>query len=557
MDLHTLGEFGLIDLIDIPCPNPATVHVGIGDDCAVLPYDDRYYQLASCDLLVEGVHFIRDKIAPYQIGYKAVAVNLSDIAAMGGKPTHILLSAALPPNYTIEEWQELYRGIGDICNRYDVNLIGGDTTASPDKLAINVTVLGLVEQRRLHLRRNAKPGDAIFVTNVLGGSRAGLELILQDEITIPDDIRTELLRYHCQPEPCYNEIAVLNQIADTQLHALNDISDGLISESYEIADASDCALVLYADKIPVCPEAAYLAKQIGADSLQWALSGGEDYQLVGTLDGDFAETICETYHAQTGKTITLIGYVTEGSGVYLQDANQMHLIPKKGYDHFQNAQQEKEEKPADDPVVQLLLNRITELNRQIEAQSVYRHDFKNHLSCVQGLLELGDSEQALQYLYRLLEAAPQSQIKHYHNRAVLNILCNQKALLANARDIEFQFNSVTERDLLSFVSDYDLCTMIGNMLDNGIEHADGEELYLYLDLFLDEAGNTVLRMENSCHTPPTLHHGIFISCKKDASSHGKGMEQIRHIVEKYHGTFSWRFDPVEERFIMQCVFEKR
>ena len=175
MSMQTLGEFGLIDLIDLPFPNPESVLVGIGDDCAVLPYSDTHYQLVSCDLMVEDMHFVRKKIAPYQLGYKAVAVNLSDIAAMGGSPKHILVSAALPPDYTVAEWQELYRGIGDICSRYGVNVIGGDTTASADKLCINVTVLGLVEQQNLHLRRDAKAGDAVFVTGALGGSRAGLE----------------------------------------------------------------------------------------------------------------------------------------------------------------------------------------------------------------------------------------------------------------------------------------------------------------------------------------------------------------------------------------------
>ena len=555
MELHTLGEFGLIDLIDLPHPNPEAVLVGIGDDCAVLPYNDTMYQLASCDLLVEDIHFLRKKITPYQLGYKSVAVNLSDIAAMGGQPSHILLSVALPPDYTVAEWQELYRGIGDICKKYAVNLIGGDTTASPDKLTINVTVLGLVEKQNLHLRSAAKPGDAVFVTGTLGGSRAGLELLQDENIVFSDAERSSLLQSHCQPEPCCNEITVLNQVAGVHLHALNDVSDGLISECTEIADASGCALYLHTDNVPVNPYAAGLAKQIGTNALQWALTGGEDYQLAGTLDGAYAEEICKAYRIQTGKEITIVGYVTEGSGVYLENADGVCPAEKKGYNHFAHDDKQRHLHEAEDSMIQLLLSQNAELTQQLEAQRVYRHDLNNHLGCIQGLLECGEAEQAVQYLCHLLQSAPQIQTVRYHERTVLNILCSQKAMRANKSNIEFQFHSTEQEELLSCISDYDLCTLIGNLLDNGIEHAGEKDPYLYMDLFRDNAGNTVLRMENSCQTPPVLHNGIFLSHKADAASHGKGIEQIRRIVEQYHGSFAWHYDAEEERFITQCVFE--
>lgn len=562
MDLHALGEFGLIDLIRMPHAVPETVIVGIGDDCAVLPYNENLYQLASCDLLVEDIHFLRDQITAYQLGYKAVAVNLSDIAAMGGTPAHILLSVAVPPYYTVAEWQDLYRGIGEICNRYNVNLIGGDTTSSTDKLTVNVTVLGFVEKENLHLRSDAKPGDAVFVTGVLGGSRAGLELVLCQDIPAGETCKNELLRCHYQPEPCCHEIAALNKIAGSHLHALNDISDGLVSECYEIADVSHCAIQLYTDSIPVHCEAAHLAGLIHADAMQWALFGGEDYQLVGTMDGAYAEEICSAYTAQTGKQITIVGYVSDGDGVYLRNGkaqknhddlpDEAYRIAKKGYNHFASA---SESHTASNEVVDLLLSQVTQLSRQIEAQTVYRHDLKNHLSCILGFLESGAEQDAEVYLRQLLDAAPKRPFHQYTGRTAMNILCNQKALLAEERAIEFQVNLPIEQDLLAQISDYDLCTLIGNLLDNGMEHAGGAEPYLYLDLFLDNAGNTVLRMENSCITPPVLHDGFFASCKADSSSHGKGMGQIQCITEKYHGIFSWQFDAQEERFITLCVFE--
>jgi len=584
MNLQSLGEFGLIDLIDIPHSNPASVLLGIGDDCAVLPYSDTHYLLVSCDLLVEDVHFIRNRISPYQLGYKAVAVNLSDIAAMGGTPAHILVSAALPPDYTVTEWQELYRGIGAICSRYGVNVIGGDTTSSPDKLTINVTVLGFAAQQHLHLRRDANVGDAVFVTGPLGGSRAGLELVLHENLSLPKALHTELMRCHYQPEPCCDEIAALNEVAGEHLHALNDISDGLASECYEIAEASSCAVVLYQDRIPINAAASVLAEQIGADSLRWALNGGEDYQLLGTIDGAYAEQLCAQYAAITGKQITIIGRIAEGEGVYLLDTavqdeetrlpDDRYLITKAGFNHFasdvenvadstiENTIDNNVENTADE-VVQLLMRQITALHGQIEAQRVYRHDLHNHLACVLGLLESSDVQAAHSYLRRMLDKVPKQDVR-YHDRAVLNILLNQKATLAQEQHIEFQFHcaqntapeNVSEAHLLSQISDYDLCALCGNLLDNGIEHNGGTDPYLYLDLFSDYAGNTVLRMENSCQTPPVLQEGIFVSCKADVASHGNGMKQIQHIAEQYGGTVSWQYDAEGERFITQCMFEK-
>ena len=562
MDLNTIGEFGLIDLISLPHPKPELVIVGIGDDCAVLPYHAQQHQLISCDLMVEDVHFIRGKITPYQLGYKLVAVNLSDIAAMGGMPTHIVLSVALPPDYTVQEWQELYRGIGAICDKYGVNLIGGDTTSSKDKLALNVTVLGLVDVANLHLRSMAKEGDAVFVTGSLGGSRAGLELLYHPDDEFSMEMQEALMKCHYQPEPCCYEVSVLNQIAGSKLHALNDISDGLASECHEIATASGKAIVLYQDQIPMHKAAVALAEKKQLDGVHWALTGGEDYQLVGTMDGDYAEEICAAYKAQTGKEISIVGYVTEGNGVYLQDrkdangtmaiALSARVIEKSGYNHFQTLPK----KNLVDEAIQQLLAQSEKLQKQLEKQATYQHDFNNHMSCLLGLLESKKYQDAERYLQQMLHAMPVSLEQNYHNRAVLNVLCNQKALLAKDKNIEFQFQNAAQEDLLAMLSDYDLCTLVGNLLDNGLDHADGEDPYLYLDLFCDDAGNTILRMENSCSIPPVLQHGVFTSCKADAASHGKGMQQIANVVEENHGVFSWQFDKEHERFITQCMFRR-
>ena len=563
MELNTLGEFGLIDLIQIPAHQPEQLVLGIGDDCAVLPFDNQQYQLVSCDLLMEDVHFIRSRIDARQLGYKAVAVNLSDVAAMGGKPVHITLSMALPDDYTVEEWQSFYQGVEDICEKYQVNVIGGDTTSSKRGLAINVTVLGLVERENLHLRRDAKLGDVVFVTGSLGGSRAGLELILRDDIVIEEAERQHLLQCHCQPEPCCKEIQVLNRLAGEALHGLNDISDGLLSESSEIAEASNVALILQAEQIPVDVACAKVAAQAGKTGLQWALTGGEDYQLVGTMDAAKAEEICARYVQETGKQIYIVGKVEAGSGVYLEDKAGRQAAGAKGYNHFaaqteatdMTASAEDADFQAEDevaPVAVLLQERLQQLEQQEEQLRSYRHDLQNHLACLSGLLECGQAEQAQAYLQQMIAAVPQKTIKQYSVRSVVNILLNQKAQLAQQKGLDCELHCAD--DALDFLSDYEVCTLLGNLLDNGLEHSHiDDEAYLYLDIWTEENA-TVVRQENSCAQPPAVQNGVFSSCKADAAQHGKGMAQIRRLTERHQGQFSWEYDAEQRRFITQCTF---
>ncbi|MBR5319899.1 MAG: thiamine-phosphate kinase [Peptococcaceae bacterium] len=567
MNLDSLGEFGLIDLINIPAYAPEQMVLGRGDDCAVLPFDAAQYQVLSCDLLVEDVHFIRKRITPRQLGYKAVAVNLSDVAAMGGRPVHILLSLALPPDYTVEEWQAFYQGVDDICRKYQVNVIGGDTTSSRDKLAINVTVLGLVEKQYLHLRSAAVPGDVVFVTGALGGSRAGLELILRDLADEQDVMLRDLSQYHkesllqchCQPEPCCEEIAVLNQLAGPDLHALNDISDGLLSECSEIAEASGSSLVLRPEQVPVHESCAFLADRLGTDGLRWAMSGGEDYQLVGTMAAERAEEICAAYRSRTGKNISIVGFVEPGSGVYLLQEEERKLVKQRGYNHFEAAQEEQAGStavPREERITalqELVQHGLQDLAEREEQERVYRHDFSNHLACLAGLLQCGKTEQAKQYLHRMIEAAPRKQEHTYSQRIVLNLLLNQKAKLAEEKGMDVQITC--EDGLLDFVNDYDLCTLLGNLLDNGLEHAGfSQEAYLYLDIFGGQAGEVFLRMENSCEKQPVLLNGCLVTQKADRAQHGKGMVQIQRMTEQYGGQFSWTYDAAQKRFVTQCKF---
>lgn len=206
-----------------------------------------------------------------------------------------------------------------------------------------------------------------------------------------------------------------------------------------------------------------------------------------------------------------------------------------------------------DDVLQVLFAQLELLERKAEEYAVYRHDLSNHLICLKGLLRCKDYSGAEAYLDQLTDLLPKIQTSQYHTRTSLNVLCAQKAAVAQSKAIEMQVNLQADC-MLEQLSDYALCTLLGNLLDNGIEHADGEEPYIYLDLYEDDAGNTVLRMENSCMEPPVLQHGVFVSCKADKAMHGKGMEQIRQATEQTGGVFSWVYDQEHQRFITQCVF---
>ena len=558
MKLDMLGEFGLIDMIQIPCYTPESVILGRGDDCAVLPFDEQHHQVLSCDLLVEDVHFIRGAITPQELGYKAVAVNLSDVAAMGGKPLHILLSLALPPDYTVEEWQGFYQGVNEICHKYGVNVIGGDTTASPDKLMINVTVLGIVEHRYLHLRSHAKPGDVVFVTGTLGGSRAGLELFLQnkDVIRVTETQHEQLRRCHCRPEPCCEEIMMLNQIAGSELHALNDISDGLLSECREIAEASNVSLILKPECIPVNTDCKIVAKQLGADGLQWAMTGGEDYQLVGTMKAEHSEAICRRYEEQTGKKLTLIGFVEPGAGVYLLKDGARYSAEQSGFNHFVKEENERKDIPDCGNSIaaeELFRQRLAELELLEEQHRVYRHDWNNHLACLSGLLECGETAAAIDYLQQMIQNVPEAKQKTYSTRPVLNVLFGQKTEQAEARGIEVQITC--EDSLLDFMNDFDIATLLGNMLDNGIEHNGIQaDAWLYLDIFQGKNGEIFIRMENSCKNMPEVQHGVLTTQKGNPELHGKGILQMQRITGRYGGTFHWQYDALHKAFVTQCQF---
>ena len=324
MKISEIGEFGFIDAIkENTLFNPEPVVIGIGDDGAVYKTTPGMQQIAVIDTMVENSHFIIGKTGDwYDVGYKAVASNLSDIAAMGGIPTHIVLSTAIAPEMEVEDLISLYKGIKDICQDFHVNILGGDTVTSKEGMVITVAAFGEIEAGKALTRSGAQPGDVVAVSHTMGNSGAGLAAMLAGK-----DGYEPLKKAHRFPQP---QVDLGRLLVQYNCHSLNDISDGLASESNEIAKASGVRLVLHKDQIPVSAALHDWAAASGTDAYTYVFNGGEDYELIFTMEpADFRSLQAEY------PDVTKIGVVRKGAGdVLLIDGEEEHILPATGWTHF-------------------------------------------------------------------------------------------------------------------------------------------------------------------------------------------------------------------------------
>ncbi len=297
---------------------------GIGDDAAILQLNNRAL-LWTTDMLVEGVHFRADWIDARSLGWKSLAVNLSDIAAMGGTPLAALLSLALPPERTGAWLDDFIEGFVECASRYDTLLIGGDTNRA-EHVAVNVTVLGQAEAPLW--RRGARPGDWILVTGALGGSRAGLEWLLHASPTVaPIDLTP-----HFRPVPRLREGQLTAQLGAS---AMMDISDGLASDLPKLLWASEVGAILYPHQIPVHPEALRWAQAQGADPALFAIAGGEDYELLITAPPEVARQLLQSVPEETGTPLTHIGQITAENALWLEYPDgRREPLTVQGWNHF-------------------------------------------------------------------------------------------------------------------------------------------------------------------------------------------------------------------------------
>lgn len=339
MSLKQIGEFGFIKRISRGCViRPENVIKAIGDDAAAFCTNPGMVTLITTDMLVERIHFLRNAISGFDLGYKSMAVNLSDIAAMGGTACQAFVGIAIPDDCAIDYLDDIYKGMKDLAARFDVNILGGDTTGSKVDLVINVVVQGTVLKEELLCRDGARPGDIICSTGFLGDSRAGLYLILNN-LTPGSKELESLLRAHLHPEPHLREGRFL--AVSTGVHAAIDTSDGLSSDLGHICEQSRVGARLYAECLPLSDNLRHFCTTFGLDPIDYALSGGEDYTLLCTVSPKQAEGIARGFETEFNRPLFRLGEITDSRDIELlfPDGRSRRVTPT-GWDHFSPMQQE-------------------------------------------------------------------------------------------------------------------------------------------------------------------------------------------------------------------------
>lgn len=337
-ELEHLGEFGLIEKLTSTFKNnqPNTL-LGIGDDAAVIAISETESMLVSTDMLIEGVHFNLMYMPLLHLGYKAVVVNLSDIIAMNGIPEQITVSIAVSSKFPVEALEELYNGIQKACDLYKVDLIGGDTTSSYAGLTISVTAIGRAKKEEIIYRSGAKEFDLLVVTGDLGAAYMGLQVLEREKQVFqanpeiqPDlDGHDYIIERQLKPEARKDILGFLKEL-DVKPTSMIDISDGLASEILHICKASKVGCHVYDEKIPIDAKTSMTAIDFNMDPATCALNGGEDYELLFTIDQKDFEKV------QANPNMSIIGHITnENDGTYFIDKNGSAIeLRAQGWNHF-------------------------------------------------------------------------------------------------------------------------------------------------------------------------------------------------------------------------------
>jgi thiamine-monophosphate kinase len=337
LEISQIGEFGLIDHIkrDFSLQNAASIR-GIGDDCAVMDGGTELL-LLSTDMLVEGIHFDLSYMPIQHLGYKAVAVNVSDVAAMNGKAEQIVVSIALSNRFSVEAVDALYKGIKAACDNYKVDLVGGDTTSSRSGLVISVSVFGRVKKDRVAYRDGAKVNDIICVTGDLGAAFMGLQVLEREKevyLTNPD-MQPSLDKYQYivgRQLKAEARTDIVFDLEEAQIvpTSMIDVSDGLASELFHICKNSRVGVRIYEDKVPMDNETFETAIEFKLDPITCALNGGEDYELLFTIRKEDQEKI------NKHPDIHMIGYVHDrrDQNVMITKGGNTVALKAQGWDHF-------------------------------------------------------------------------------------------------------------------------------------------------------------------------------------------------------------------------------
>ena len=337
--LEELGEFGLIKHLtdNFKIAHESSVK-GIGDDAAVLDFKDKQ-ALISTDLLLEGVHFDLSYVPLMHLGYKAVQVNLSDIYAMNGVATQITVSLGVSSKFPLEAVEEIYKGIELACNKFNIDLIGGDTSSSRQGLVISVTSIGYAAKEDITYRNGAQEGDLLCVSGDLGGAYVGLQILerekqifLENPQIQPDlEGKDYIIERQLKPEGRRDVVDLLAQLK-IKPTAMIDVSDGLASEILHITNQSDKGCTIYEDKLPIDPVTYETARELGLDPTVCALNGGEDYELLFTIKQSDYEKL------KNDVDISIIGHITDkNSGVkMISKSDVVHELKAQGWNAFKS-----------------------------------------------------------------------------------------------------------------------------------------------------------------------------------------------------------------------------
>lgn len=325
-----IGEFGLIERISkLVGPPKKDVLIGIGDDAAIVAATDAPLAITT-DIMVEGVHFTSE-MPPRAIGYKALAVNISDIAALAGEPKYAVISLGLREDTEVDFVDEIYRGIVDCAGRFGVQLIGGDITKSPIYI-INIALTGTVDGEIKQQRGRARAGDTILVSGHLGASALGLEII-KSKRAIENSDKVKFAHYYPLPRVVEAKIA-----AAAGCGAIEDISDGLVRDLGNICRAAGVGAEIQTEKIPIDNMTINISKELAIDPLEAALSGGEDYELIIISPSDKVKGVIDNVTSRTGTKITPIGKIVTRQGLrFLQGDGSNYHLSGVGYDHFKSS----------------------------------------------------------------------------------------------------------------------------------------------------------------------------------------------------------------------------
>ena len=330
--LEDIGEFGLIKQLTQHIELKNNTVKGVGDDAAVINPTKDKLTLVSTDMLLEGIHFDLSYFPLKHLGFKAVSVNASDIYAMNGIPKQITVSLGISSKFSVEAIQEIYDGISVACEKYKVDLVGGDTTSSKQGLVISVTIIGEATEKEVVYRNGAKEFDLICVTGDLGGAYAGFQLLEREKRVFIDNPQMQpdlsghdyILERQLKPE-ARKDIVELFKAMEIVPTAMIDVSDGLASELFHIAEQSKVGITIYEEKIPIDATTYNMARELDLDPTLTALSGGEDYELLFTIKQSDYNKI------ENHPDFTVIGHITKAE-------EGVHMISKGGNKHELKAQ---------------------------------------------------------------------------------------------------------------------------------------------------------------------------------------------------------------------------